>query len=145
MKNLTVRPIAMVALLAMLGLGIPTLATAETTTTTVATTTTTVPATTTTVVGSTTTTTVPATCRQELTKWIRQYSTWHEARSDIYGRYSKAYNNALNRLALAIVRDRSQSDVKAALAKFNTAVATAKATRDAALTKLGAAPTEPTC
>ncbi len=145
MKKLTFRPLAVVAILAMLGLSAPAVAMADGTTTTVApTTTTSVAPTTTTSVAPTTTTSVVKSCRVQLLQWSRQYYRWHESRGDIYSRYSHTTSRALNRLSLALLRG-SDAQAKAALAKYNTIVATAKATRDAALTKLGPAPTEPTC
>jgi hypothetical protein len=138
MKNLTFRPLAVVAILAMLGLSAPAVAMADDGPTTTLT-----PTTTTTLAG-TTTTTVASTTRVELLQWTRQYYRWHEARGDIYSTYSKAAAKDLNRLSLALLRG-NDAQAKTALAKYNTAVATAKAARDAALTKLGAAPSEPTC
>ncbi len=143
MKNLTFRPLAVVAILAMLGLSVPVMAMADTTTTTAPTTTTSVAPTTTTTVASTTTT-VAKSCRVQLLQWSRQYYRWHEQRGDIYSRYSKTASKALNRLSFALLRG-NDAQAKAALAKYNATIATAKAARDAALTKLGSAPAEPAC
>lgn len=144
MKKLTFRPLAVVAILAMLGMSAPVVAmAADSTTTTLTPTTTTTLAGTTTTVASTTTT-VAKSCRVQILQWSRQYYRWHEARGDIYGTYSKAAAKDLNRLSLALLRG-NDAQAKTALAKYNTAIATAQAARDAALTKLGSAPSEPTC
>lgn len=144
MKNLTLRPLAVVAILAMLGLSVPVMAVADTTTTVAPTTTTSVASTTSTTVSSTTTTTVAKSCRQQLLAWTRQYYRWHESRGDIYSHYSNAARDALNHLSLALLRG-NDTQANTALAKYNAAIAKAQATRDAALTKLGPAPAEPTC
>jgi hypothetical protein len=139
MKNLTIRPLAVLALLAMLGLSVPAMAVAETPTTT-----TTVAPTTTTTVTSTTTTT-PQTCKQQLRQWVRQLTRHHEASRGIYTHFSRTYERALDRLATQLRRARNPADLTAALGIFHITVNEAKADRDAALAKLGPAPTQPTC
>jgi len=138
MKNLTIRPLAVLALLAMLGLSVPAMAVADTTTTTVA-------PTTTTTVAPTTTTTTPQTCKEQLREWVRQLSRHHEASRDIYTHFSRTYERALDRLATQLRKARNPADLTAALGYFHITVNEAKADRDAALAKLGPAPTQPTC
>ncbi|MFI5035204.1 MAG: hypothetical protein ACHQFZ_03245 [Acidimicrobiales bacterium] len=141
MKKLTIRPLAVLALLAMLGLSAPVIAAAESTTTT----STTTVATTTTTVAGTTTTTVPSSCKDQLRDWIRALAKWHDAHRDIYRHYNNAWWSAVHTFNRALNKAKDPDDLHKALTNLHAALTAAQSDRDAALKALGPAPTQPTC
>jgi hypothetical protein len=134
MKTSTIRPIAAIALLAMLGAGAPALAGADTTTTT----------TTTTTVAPTTVTTVAPTFKQQIVAWHKAVTKYEKSRLAIMRTYNTAVRTDTRALAAALKSAHGKGAQQAALSAFHAAIKSAKSAKVAALLALGSKPERPT-
>ncbi|MDE3065864.1 MAG: hypothetical protein KGJ36_09335, partial [Acidobacteriota bacterium] len=123
------RSIAVLALLALIGVGAPALAGADTSTT---------------VLAPTTTSTVAPTFAQQLVTWHAAVAEYNAARRVILRAYDTAVRRDARALAAALEAGHGKASQKAALATFHAAIKAAKRAKIAALLALGAFPVRPT-
>jgi hypothetical protein len=121
MKNMTIRPIAALALLAVLGVGTPAIAGAAS--------------------NATTAKTTVVAYQAQLKAWHTAVDAYNAARAKIQRTYNASVRSATAALNVALKGTGSHT---AALATFHAAIKAAKTVKLAAMTTLGAAPVRPT-
>jgi len=121
MKNMTIRPIAALALLAVIGVGTPAIAGAAS--------------------NSATAKTTISAYQTQLKTWHTAVTAYDTARATIQRTYNKSVRTATTALTVAL---KAKGSHTAALATFHAAIKLAKSTRLASMTALGAAPVRPT-
>lgn len=120
-KNMTIRPIAALALLAVLGVGAPAMAGAAS--------------------NASTAKATALTFNQQLTTWHAAVATYNANRATILRTYNRSVRTATTALTVAL---KGPGTHTAALAAFHAAIKFAKSVKLASMTALGAYPLRPT-